>query len=228
MTITSCSSYGNITQETYYDTNKNNQILKTLDYDSFGNIINETYFDTNGNTITSNPNLDIPFTFAGGLYDKDTKLIKFGYRDYDSSIGRWITKDPIDFEGGDSNLYGYVLGDPVNFVDPTGEIAWIIPTVFYGSIAIYVIYKVYDRIDTVKTATDTIGKTPEIAKQVEDFNKQCQVWKNDDGTFIDKDSYNLCELQKSREVFKWSSPGGNGYEFLKDFPKPGYGGNPSR
>jgi RHS repeat-associated protein len=101
-------------------TNQMGQILKELEYDSFGNIINETYFDTNGNTITSNPNLDIPFTFAGGLYDKDTKLIKFGYRDYDSSIGRWITKDPIDFEGGDSNLYGYVLGDPVNYVDPWG------------------------------------------------------------------------------------------------------------
>jgi hypothetical protein len=26
----------------------------------------------------------------------------------------------IDFAGGDTNLYGYVLGDPVNFVDPEG------------------------------------------------------------------------------------------------------------
>ncbi|MDR2081078.1 MAG: RHS repeat-associated core domain-containing protein [Campylobacteraceae bacterium] len=48
------------------------------------------------------------------------KLTKFGYRDYDSNTGRWITKDPIDFEGGDSNLYGYVLNDPVNGVDPWG------------------------------------------------------------------------------------------------------------
>jgi RHS repeat-associated protein len=51
-----------------------------------------------------NPTLDIPFAFAGGLYDKDTKLIKFGYREYDSYTGRWTSKDPIDFEGGDSNL----------------------------------------------------------------------------------------------------------------------------
>ncbi|MDR1007223.1 MAG: hypothetical protein LBL65_01500 [Campylobacteraceae bacterium] len=48
-------------------------------------------------------------TFADGLYDKDTKLIKFGYREYDSQTGRWTSKDPIDFEGGDSNLYGYVV-----------------------------------------------------------------------------------------------------------------------
>jgi RHS repeat-associated protein len=63
---------------------------------------------------------NIPIAFAGGLYDKDTKLIKFGYREYDSITGRWTSKDPIDFSGGDSNLYGYVLNDPVNFVDPEG------------------------------------------------------------------------------------------------------------
>jgi RHS repeat-associated protein len=48
----------------------------------------------------------------GNNYDKDTKLTKFGYREYDSNMGRWTTKDPIDFNGGDFNLYGYVLGEP--------------------------------------------------------------------------------------------------------------------
>jgi RHS repeat-associated protein len=51
---------------------------------------------------------------------KTIKLTKFGYRDYDSYTGRWITKDPIDFEGGDSNLYGYVVNDPVNLIDEDG------------------------------------------------------------------------------------------------------------
>jgi RHS repeat-associated protein len=68
----------------------------------------------------TNPNLNIPIGFAGGLYDKDTKLTKFGYREYDSHTGRWTSKDPIDFSGGDSNLYGYVVNDPVNGVDPWG------------------------------------------------------------------------------------------------------------
>jgi hypothetical protein len=31
-----------------------------------------------------------------------------------------MAKDPIDFGAGDSNLYGYVLGDPVGFVDNNG------------------------------------------------------------------------------------------------------------
>ena len=35
-------------------------------------------------------------------------------------MGKWTAKDPLLFGGGDSNLYGYVLGDPVNLVDPWG------------------------------------------------------------------------------------------------------------
>jgi len=63
----------------------------------------------------------VPFGFAGGLYDPLTKLTHFGFREYDSFTGKWTTKDPIGFAGGDSNLYGYVLNDPVNLVDPSGE-----------------------------------------------------------------------------------------------------------
>nr|MBL0716936.1 RHS repeat-associated core domain-containing protein [Desulfobacterales bacterium] len=58
----------------------------------------------------------------GGLHDRDTGLVRFGYRDYMPEIGKWTAKDPILFAGGDSNLYGYVLNDPVNFVDPDGHV----------------------------------------------------------------------------------------------------------
>ena len=44
----------------------------------------------------------------------------YGYRDYDPDIGRWTAKDPIGFAGRTIDLYGYVLGAPVNFVDPDG------------------------------------------------------------------------------------------------------------
>jgi len=41
--------------------------------------------------------------------------------------------DPIRFRGWDVNLYGYVLGDPVNFVDPEGLAAFLaIPLVQWG------------------------------------------------------------------------------------------------
>ncbi|MGI0016041.1 MAG: RHS repeat-associated core domain-containing protein, partial [Nitrososphaera sp.] len=79
-----------------------------------------------------------PFGFAGGLYDRDTKLVRFGARDYDPETGRWTAKDPIRFEGGDANLYGYVLNDPVNLVDPKGTISpWAVPGAIYGAYLLY-------------------------------------------------------------------------------------------
>jgi RHS repeat-associated protein len=86
----------------------NGLIAQRIDYDEFGRILLDT-----------NPGFQ-PFGFAGGLYDHETGLVHFGARDYDPQTGRWILKDPIGFEGGDTNLYGYVLNDPINLTDPYG------------------------------------------------------------------------------------------------------------
>ncbi len=67
------------------------------------------------------------------MYGADTGLTRFGARDYDAQTGRWTSKDPIRFGGGDSNLYGYVLGDPVNFIDPTGQFAQFIVGAVFGA-----------------------------------------------------------------------------------------------
>jgi RHS repeat-associated protein len=85
-------------------------IEQSLDYDEFGAVL-----------IDTNPGFQ-PFGFAGGLYDAQTGLLRFGARDYDPQTGRWTVKDPILFQGGDPNLYGYVVNDPINFVDPSGEV----------------------------------------------------------------------------------------------------------
>ena len=63
-------------------------VAQEMVYDEFGKV-----------TLDTNPGLQ-PFGFAGGLYDKDTGLVRFGARDYDSTIGRWVSKDPIGFFGG--------------------------------------------------------------------------------------------------------------------------------
>jgi RHS repeat-associated protein len=86
-------------------------VVQRIDYDAWGN---------GTNTPTS---FDQPFGFAGGLWDRDTGLVHFGAREYDPVTGRWLQKDPIRFRGGDTNLYAYVGGDPVNFVDPDGTLA---------------------------------------------------------------------------------------------------------
>ena len=54
------------------------------------------------------------------MYDPDTGLLHFGYREYDPTIGRFISPDPLGYAGGDVDLYGYCLDDPINFVDRDG------------------------------------------------------------------------------------------------------------
>jgi RHS repeat-associated protein len=61
----------------------------------------------------------MPFGFAGGHFDPDTGLVRFGARDYDPTIGRWVSKDPARFEGG-ANPYVYVENDPIERTDPFG------------------------------------------------------------------------------------------------------------
>ncbi|HNG29967.1 MAG TPA: RHS repeat-associated core domain-containing protein [Blastocatellia bacterium] len=83
-------------------------VAQRMDYDEFGVVILDT-----------SPGFQ-PFGFAGGLYDPQTKLVRFGARDYDAETGRWTAKDPLLFLAVDTNLYGYASNDPVNLRDATG------------------------------------------------------------------------------------------------------------
>lgn len=83
-------------------------IAQRMDYDAWGKVLSD-----------SNPGFQ-PFGFAGGLYDKQTGLVRFGVRDYEVDTGRWTTKDPIDFAGKSTNLYEYVNNDPQNNIDFEG------------------------------------------------------------------------------------------------------------
>ncbi len=90
-------------------------IVQRIDYDVWGYVTSDT-----------NPGFQ-PFGFAGGIYDRDTGLVHFGAREYDQHIGRWLSKDPAGFGGGDTNLYAYAGSDPVNYIDPKGELAFFAP-----------------------------------------------------------------------------------------------------
>jgi RHS repeat-associated protein len=98
-------------------------VARRYDYTPFGVM---TEYDGTGTEITGGGVRFQPFGFAGGIFDADTGLVRFGARDYDPDIGRWTTKDPILFAGGDTNLYAYVGNDPVNYLDVDGTVGPII------------------------------------------------------------------------------------------------------
>jgi RHS repeat-associated protein len=76
--------------------------------------------------VVDNPSGLGVFTFnlrmPGQYFDRDTRLFYNYLRDYDPSVGRYIQSDPIGLNGG-TNTYGYSVGNPVSYSDPTGEMA---------------------------------------------------------------------------------------------------------
>lgn len=89
-------------------------VVQRLDYDAWGQV-----------TLDSNPGFQ-PFGFAGGLYDRDTSLVRLGARDYEAAIGRWTKSDPIGLAGG-INTYAYVGGNPISYIDPSGLVRYNAP-----------------------------------------------------------------------------------------------------
>ena len=64
-----------------------------------------------------------PIRFSTKYYDTEARLYYYGYRYYSSDMGRWLSRDPIEEQGG-LNLYGFVNNDPVNSVDSDGRSIW--------------------------------------------------------------------------------------------------------
>ena len=90
-------------------TNKAGRHIKEMSYDSFGILDDDSL-----------PELFIPVGFAGGLADEDTGFVRFGFRDYDPSTGRFTCPDPLGDTGGDHDVYDYCVDDPVSKFDPLG------------------------------------------------------------------------------------------------------------
>ncbi len=83
-------------------------------YGPFGEVIRAT-----GPTAKVNP-----FRFSTKFDDDETDLLYYGYRYYNPSTGRWLSRDPQEEDGG-LNLYGFIGNDALNRADLIG-LEWII------------------------------------------------------------------------------------------------------
>jgi RHS repeat-associated protein len=82
-------------------------VVQTYQYDAFGNLKDQK------NRVKQ------PYAYTGREWDKETGLYYYRARYYDPMEGRFISKDPIGFDGG-LNLYNYTDSNPVNKIDPFG------------------------------------------------------------------------------------------------------------
>lgn len=80
----------------------------------------QTYtFDSFGNQTASSGSLTNPFRFTGRELDSETNLYYFRARYVDQSTGRFLSEDPLSFDGG-NNSYTYTRNSPIGFKDPLG------------------------------------------------------------------------------------------------------------
>jgi RHS repeat-associated protein len=86
-----------------------------------------------GDATTIVPGFSFNLRMMGQYYDAESGYFYNQARYYDPRSGRFLQPDPAGERGSGAALYSYTLGNPVNFVDPTGQSPW--PVVLYETLA---------------------------------------------------------------------------------------------
>ncbi len=98
--------------------NSNGEIVQSYAYSSFG----ETKVYDQAGTLIDPTQMQVksPYGYTSREWDFETEKYQYRARDYTPSLGRFLTEDPIGFNGGDANFYRYVRNNPLYFKDAFG------------------------------------------------------------------------------------------------------------
>lgn len=108
--------------------------------DAQGQVLSRYAYRPFGETLWSQGAVPNPFQFSGESGSMiDGSGAQFMRDRFElPSLGRFLTIDPIRLHGGDSNLYSYVLNNPISFVDPRGhEVNTSINPSVSGSVGVF-------------------------------------------------------------------------------------------
>ena len=175
-------------------------MVQTYGYDAFGNV-----------TVSGSGNVSQPFMFTGREYDTETQMYFYRARYYDPQAGRFVTKDPIGFGGGDFNLFTYVKNNSIRYNDPEGLYTQIIQwAVVYGPPVILAISQL------IKNPPKPLFKTAKCEDSKDDCDKE---W---------EDAYELCrkELNKPNPSRGITGGYGNIHDCARGHVSQRCGGNP--
>lgn len=87
--------------------------------DTSGNVVETYSYGSFGKATSLSGSFGQPLTYTGRDWDAVTGLYYYRARYYDANLGRFISEDPIGFEGG-INFYAYGENNPLRFRDPLG------------------------------------------------------------------------------------------------------------
>jgi len=115
--VTWQSGYGQTTSA-YYVADGLGSITRIVD--GSGSVLNQYRYGAFGKMKQVQESFANAYTYTGREWDADAGLYYYRTRWYDPAVGRFMSEDPIGFAGGDTNLFAYVLNNPVSWVDPLG------------------------------------------------------------------------------------------------------------
>lgn len=114
---------GNVSSFYGFDSQGNSRVLVDIN----GTITDSYNFKAFGMELAqgTSPNAQYtnnPYRYVGqyGYYRDDINRLYVRARHLSNTSGRWITRDPLQFDAGDYNLYRNVTNNPIHHFDPSG------------------------------------------------------------------------------------------------------------
>ncbi|MEQ1830917.1 MAG: RHS repeat-associated core domain-containing protein [Pirellula sp.] len=98
-------------------TNSSAGVVERYAYQAYGE---PTILDASGSVISSS-SISNRYTYTGREWDGTLGLYHFRARWMSGLTGRFLTRDPIGFDGGSLNVQEYCQGKPFVYVDPSGN-----------------------------------------------------------------------------------------------------------
>ena len=115
-----CMSDANGTYAYFSDANKNIGQLINI---ATGTICSKYEYSPYGQLTSSDDALSNPFRFSSEYHDEETGLIYYNYRYYSPNLGRWLSRDPLEEQGG-RNLYIACGNNLINIYDQYGLLSF--------------------------------------------------------------------------------------------------------
>jgi|GEM_PF-1344789 len=140
--------------------------------DAAGTVLSRHAADAYGGLLSlpAGAGSDDPYAGFGaqhGYYrDEETGLSLCTFRYYDQAEGRWLTPDPIGYQGG-VNLYGYVANRPVNGSDPLGLASPGTDIFGLGITGLWVSGRQTSSLNIIRDWSGYMQRDPDLATQIQ-------------------------------------------------------------